>query len=74
ESPLLNEILHTLAKAKLSPRHDGHVSTELCCWWEGVSVSSTFAACPIQSSFALDHQKGGLGVLGPGSDALSALL
>ncbi|XP_047225232.1 disks large homolog 1-like isoform X10 [Girardinichthys multiradiatus] len=24
ESPLLNEILHTLAKAKLSPRHDGH--------------------------------------------------
>ncbi|KAM4556089.1 discs large homolog 1-like protein isoform 3-T3 [Fundulus diaphanus] len=24
ESPLLNEILHTLARAKLSPRHDGH--------------------------------------------------
>ncbi|XP_054877824.1 uncharacterized protein LOC129352744 [Poeciliopsis prolifica] len=46
ESPLLNEILHTLAQAKLSPRHDGQVRTGLCCWWEGLLVSSTSPHVP----------------------------
>ncbi|KAG7231953.1 hypothetical protein INR49_010062 [Caranx melampygus] len=56
DSPLLNEILHTLAQAKLSPGPDVHVSTGR----EGLSLSSTSAACPISSPHvhALDHRRG----------------